>query len=65
VKLNGGTGTFNVKGGVFGWHNRQRPLETAATPTDAIHGYSRRWGNRYLNYRNKAVYTGLRAYLPW
>jgi rhodanese-related sulfurtransferase len=67
VRQNGGTGTFNIKGGVFGWHNRQRHLETSAAtkPTDTVHGYSRRWGNRYLTYRDKAVYTGIRGYLPW
>jgi rhodanese-related sulfurtransferase len=65
VKQSGGVGAFNVKGGVFAWHNRQRQLETTTATTDAVHGYSRRWGERYLTRRDKAVYTGIRAYLPW
>ncbi|MEO0883968.1 MAG: rhodanese-like domain-containing protein [Pseudomonadota bacterium] len=31
----------NLRGGVFAWHNENRPLENAAGTTDYIHPYSR------------------------
>ena len=34
----------NLRGGVFAWHNEERPLENAAGTTDAVHPYNKKWG---------------------
>lgn len=35
---------INLRGGVFAWHNQDRPLENAAGTTSAIHPYNDTWG---------------------
>jgi rhodanese-related sulfurtransferase len=40
----GATGVYNLRGGIFGWHNAGRPVVNAAGPTDAIHPYNSQWG---------------------
>ncbi|MBN4073705.1 MAG: sulfurtransferase [Gammaproteobacteria bacterium] len=36
--------SYNMKGGLFAWHNELRPLENAQSETQLIHPYNRRWG---------------------
>lgn len=43
----GAAGVWNLRGGIFAWHNQARPLADAAGPTQRVHPYSARWG-RYL-----------------
>lgn len=38
------TEVYNLRGGVFGWHNEDRPLVTVSGETDAIHPYDKTWG---------------------
>lgn len=40
----GATGVFNLRGGVFGWHNAKRPLVDASGATDFVHPYNDKWG---------------------
>ncbi len=41
----GAKAAYNLKGGIFGWHNDRRPLFTnGGLATDYVHGYSRLWG---------------------
>lgn len=37
---------YNLRGGIFGWHNEQRPLVSAdgVSATDAVHPYDKTWG---------------------
>lgn len=37
---------YNLRGGLFGWHNEQRPLVSAdgVSATDAVHPYDKTWG---------------------
>jgi rhodanese-related sulfurtransferase len=35
--------TFNLAGGIFGWHNEVRPLVNAEGATEQVHGYRSRW----------------------
>lgn len=46
-KLDGlGTGArYNLRGGIFRWHNEQRPLMNASGGTDWVHPYSPDWAN--------------------
>lgn len=39
----GATSITNLTGGIFGWHNEDRPLTSTAGPTDLIHPYNRFW----------------------
>lgn len=43
----GAESVWNLRGGIFAWHNEGRPLVDAAGPTERVHPYSARWG-RYL-----------------
>ncbi len=51
----GAMGVYNLRGGIFAWHNAQRPLVDAGGPTERIHPYSERWA-RYLDRRNRVAY---------
>jgi len=35
---------YNLRGGVFNWHNEGRPLIGENGPTDAVHPYNKKWG---------------------
>lgn len=39
----------NMEGGLFGWHNDDRPLENSSGPTTAIHPYNVFWGRLIKN----------------
>lgn len=43
----------NLKGGIFTWHNDNRPLVNAQGKTDFVHPYNARWG-QLLNRKSKA-----------
>ena len=36
--------TYNLKGGIFQWHNDNRPLMRGDATTRDVHPYNRRWG---------------------
>lgn len=42
--LPGARGIYNLRGGLFGWHNEGRALVNAAGPTRAIHPFDNKWG---------------------
>ena len=47
-------GVFNLRGGVFAWHNTGRRLEDAGRTTSKVHGYDSNW-SRYLDFDNYAT----------
>lgn len=47
--------THNLKKGIFGWHNEQRPLVQGDGSTDKIHPYDEKWG-RLVERRDKVRY---------
>lgn len=40
----GAAAVYNLKGGIFQWHNDNRPLVSGNAPTRDVHPYNRRWG---------------------
>lgn len=40
----GATGVYNLVGGIFRWHNEQRPLIDEKGPTALVHPYDSNWG---------------------
>lgn len=40
----GGTGVYNLEGGIFKWHNDGRALVSGGQATDFIHPYNGYWG---------------------
>ena len=38
------TAIVNLKGGIFAWHNQERPLVSAEGATEFVHPYNARWG---------------------
>ena len=50
---NGATGVYNLRGGVFRWHNQKRVLEDAKGKTPYVHPYDRYWGKLV----NRSKYT--------
>jgi len=44
LKELGATAIYNLKGGIFAWHNEKRPLVNAAGPTDYVHPFDNDWG---------------------
>jgi rhodanese-related sulfurtransferase len=44
LKTRGAIGVYNLKGGIFAWHNEGRRLVDATGPTNFVHPYSRSWG---------------------
>jgi len=52
---NGFAQVYNLEGGIFEWHNTDRPLINHQGPTKEIHPYNRRWGKlinqqKYISY---------------
>jgi rhodanese-related sulfurtransferase len=43
AKLPQAAGIYNLRGGLFGWHNEGRPLVNAAGPTESVHPYDENW----------------------
>lgn len=46
---------FNLRHGIFGWHNEKKPLSRDKASTDYVHPYSWRW-KRYLQRKDLARY---------
>ena len=46
---------YNLKHGIFGWHDEQKPLVNASQSTDYVHPFSWRW-KRYLKRKDMARY---------
>ena len=40
----GAAAVYNLEGGIFKWHNDNRPLVSGNAPTRDVHPYNRRWG---------------------
>ncbi len=53
LKARGAAHIYNLRGGLFEWHNQALPLVNEDGPTDLIHPYSKYWG-RLLSRRGKA-----------
>ncbi len=52
----GATDVVNLKGGIFAWHNQQRPLEENGAATQFVHPYDANWA-RYLDHSELARMT--------
>lgn len=53
LKNSGTVAVFNLKGGLFDWHNENLPLVTTSNePTEYIHPYNQFWG-RMVNQKSK------------
>lgn len=44
----GAKAVYNLDGGIFAWHNQQRPLKDVGGPTQFVHPYDRNWGSLVL-----------------
>jgi rhodanese-related sulfurtransferase len=44
LKARGATAVYNLRGGIFAWHNGAHPLVDGAGPTEYVHPYSQAWG---------------------
>jgi rhodanese-related sulfurtransferase len=55
VRSAGAEGAFNLRGGVFSWHNTGRKLVAGDGATEIVHGYSRDW-SRYIDFDNLIRY---------
>ena len=51
----GASDIVNLEGGIFGWHNEQRPLTSASGSTDYIHPYNEYWSG-WLKRKDKTRY---------
>jgi rhodanese-related sulfurtransferase len=40
----GASAVANLRGGIFGWHNEERPVFNQQGQTTAIHPYNNKWG---------------------
>ncbi len=57
LKNSGTAAVFNLKGGLFDWHNENLPLVTTSNePTEYIHPYNKFWG-RMVNQKSKTRYN--------
>lgn len=44
LKKSGARAVYNLKGGIFEWHNDKYPLMNGNGPTDFVHPYDKYWG---------------------
>lgn len=44
LKARGATEVYNLRGGIFAWHNATYPLVDGVGPTEHVHPYSQAWG---------------------
>lgn len=51
----GASGVFNLRGGIFAWHNYGLELRRGNAQTQFVHPYSRSW-SRYLDFPDLARY---------
>lgn len=52
----GATGVYNLRGGIFHWHNRSLPLSNVHGSVDVVHPYSSFW-QRYLKRPDQARFS--------
>ncbi len=57
----GATGVYNIRGGIFAWHNYGKRLDKEKGQTELVHPYSTRW-SRYLDFPN---YTSFGTRSRW
>ena len=55
AKARGAAGVYNIRGGIFAWHNYGKRLYMQKGQTDLVHPYSTRW-SRYLDFPNYSSY---------
>lgn len=55
LKAAGAKEVYNLKEGIFAWHNAEFPLENAAGPTELVHPYNAFWG-RMVNRKDLMAY---------
>lgn len=55
VRAAGARGAYNLRGGVFSWHNTGRKLVDVRGETDKVHAFSRDWA-RYVEFDNLAKF---------
>jgi len=48
--------TYNLKYGIFGWHNEQKPLVDNSDMTVFVHPYSNGWSN-LIEHKNLIRFT--------
>lgn len=48
----GASAVANLRGGIFGWHNEERPVFNQQGPTNAIHPYNNKWGQLVRHQKN-------------
>ena len=46
---------YNLRGGIFGWHNEGRPLVDEAGASEHVHPYNKKWG-RLVTRQDKLSY---------
>lgn len=51
----GAKGVYNLRGGIFRWHNDKRPLVNAKGKTPLVHPYDKYWG-RLINRQSYVSY---------
>ena len=56
TRTSGATGLYNLKGGIFAWHNFGLALSEGRDRTEFVHPYSRAW-SRYLDFPNYSRMT--------
>lgn len=56
VRTAGADGAYNLRGGVFSWHNTGRRLVDAKGETEKVDGYNRTWA-RYIDFDNLVRFT--------
>ena len=59
LKARGATGVYNLRGGIFAWHDGAHPLVDGAGPTEHVHPYSQAWG-RFLTRQHLLRFTPAR-----
>jgi rhodanese-related sulfurtransferase len=61
----GARGVYNLRGGLFAWHNTGRPTVKGSQATYEVHPYSRRWSH-YLDFDNYVSFgEQSRSWLRW
>lgn len=55
LKAAGAKEVYNLKEGIFAWHNAELPLENAAGSTDLVHPFNAFWG-RMINRKDLVAY---------
>jgi len=59
LKVAGGLGAVNLRGGIFAWHNTGRTLGGPEGKDQRVHPYSKHW-SQYLDFDNYTSYGSSR-----